>query len=121
MGEIETSNRQITLYYGDKTEKAKKILATAQAQGLPVVEVDLQKTKLTGTQIIELANRLNLRVEDLINQEHPSYMAHFDQHDFSAEDWVKMIQNNPDLLIHPIAIRGDRTILVKTSTDVLSL
>ncbi|MGB6036000.1 MAG: ArsC/Spx/MgsR family protein, partial [Cryomorphaceae bacterium] len=118
---IETSNRQISLYYGDKTEKAKKILATAQAQGLPVEEIDLQKTKLTGTQIIELANRLNLNVEDLINQEHPSYKAHFDQHNFSTEGWVKMIQNNPEILIHPIAVRGGKTTFVKTSTDILSL
>jgi len=121
MGEIATSHRQITLYYSGKTEKAKKILATAQAQGLPVEEIDLQKTTLTGTQIAELANRLNIQVEELINQEHPSYKAHFEEHNYSTDDWIKMIQNNPEILIHPIAIRGERTIFVKTSTEILSL
>jgi len=121
MGEIGTSNRQIILYYGSKSEEAKKALATAQAHGLPVEEVDLQKTKLTGTQIVELADRLKISVKDLINQEHATYKAHFNHHNYSTDDWIKMLQNNPEILVFPIALRGAKTILVKTSTEILNL
>lgn len=121
MGEIETSNRQVTLYYNSNSEKDKKILATAQAKGYAIEEVDLQKTELTGTQIAELADRMNIRVADLINQDHATYKANFENHDYSADDWIKMIQNNPEILRHPIALRGARIMFVKTSTDILSL
>lgn len=121
MGEIETSDRQVTLYYNSSAEKDKKILATAQAKGIPVVEIDLQKTELTGTQLVELAERLNVKVEDLINQEHVTYKADFDYHNYSADDWIKMIKNNPEILRHPIALRGPRAKFVKTSTDILDL
>ncbi|HKK39407.1 MAG TPA: ArsC/Spx/MgsR family protein [Cryomorphaceae bacterium] len=121
MGEIETSNRQVTLYYNSKSEKDKKILATAQAKGYAVIEIDLQKTELTGTQIVELADRLNVPVKELVNQEHATYKTKFENHDYSTDDWIKMIQNNPEILRHPIALRGPRTKFVKTSTDILDL
>jgi arsenate reductase len=68
MGEIAVSDRQITLFYSSKSSRAKQTLAYAKAEGLPIQEIDILKTKLTGTQIVELAERLNLLVADLINQ-----------------------------------------------------
>lgn len=58
MREIATSNRQITFFYSSKSIRAKKTLAYAKAEGLPIQEIDILKTKLTGTQIAELADKL---------------------------------------------------------------
>jgi len=57
----------------------------------------------------------------LINQEHPSYKSHFDHHSFSSEDWIKMIQHNPEIMKQPIALRGDMTILVETPMDIIKI
>ena len=116
MGEIATSERQITLYYSSKSTRAKQTLAYAKAEGLPIFEIDILKVPLTGTQIAELADRLGIEVKDLVNQEHPSYKAHFDPH-----DWIKMIRHNPEIMKQPIAIRGKMTILVETPTDIIKI
>jgi arsenate reductase len=121
MGEIATSDRQITLYYSSKSVRAKQTLAYAKAEGLPIQQIDILKTPLTGTQIAELADRLDLEIKDLVNQEHPSYKSHFKHHDFSSDDWIKMIRHNPEILKQPIALRGDKTILVETPTDIIKI
>ena len=121
MGEIATSNRQITLFYSSKSIRAKQTLAYAMAEGLPIQEVDILKTKLTGTQIVELADRLNMEVADLINQEHSTYISNFEHHNFSTNDWIKMIQHHPEIMKQPIALRGDTTILVETPTDIINI
>jgi arsenate reductase len=121
MGEIATSNRQITLFYSSKSVRAKQTLAYAKAEGLKIQEIDILKTKLTGTQLVELAGRLNMVVADLVNQEHPSYSSHFEYHNFSDDDWIKMIRHNPEIMKQPIALRGDVTILVETPTDILKI
>jgi len=121
MGEIATSNRQITLFYSSNSVRAKQTLAYAKAEGLKIEEIDILKTKLTGTQIVELADRLNLVVADLVNQEHPSYKSHFEHHNFSTDDWIKLIQHNPEIMKQPIALRGDTTILVETPTDIIKI
>ena len=121
MGEIATSERQITLFYNSKSKRARQALAYAQAEGLPIHLIDIMKTPPTGTQIAELSDRLGILVKDLVNQDHPAYQRKFEQHEFSSEDWIKMIRHNPEIMKQPIAIRGDITILIETPTDILRL
>lgn len=121
MGEIATSDRLITLYYNSQSGRAKQTLAYARAEGWEVQEIDLLKTPLTGTQIVELAGRLGLEVKDLVNQEHPSYFKKFEPHDFSTDDWIKMIQHQPEIMKQPIALRGNLTILVETPSDIIKI
>lgn len=121
MGEIATSDRQITLFYSSASVRAKQTLAYARAEGLPIQEIDILKTPLTGTQIVELADRLQLKVADLVNQEHPAYKSQFEHHEFSTDDWIKMIRHNPEIMKQPIAIRGSVTILVETPTDIIKI
>ncbi|TLP81754.1 arsenate reductase family protein [Maribacter sp. ACAM166] len=121
MGEIATSDRQITLFYSSKSTRAKQTLAYAKAEGVAIQEIDILKTPLTGTQIAELAGRLNIEIKDLVNQEHPSYKSRFEHHDFSERDWIKMIRHNPEIMKQPIALRGDITILVETPTDIIKI
>ncbi len=121
MGEIATSKRQITLFYNPNSNRAKKTLAYAKAEGFPVQEVNLLKTTLTGTQIAELAGKLNLEIKDLVNQEHPSYNSHFKPHELSEEDWIKMIRHQPEIMKQPIALRGEIAILISTPTDIINI
>lgn len=121
MGEIATSERQITLFYNSESIRAKQTLAYAKAEGLPILKIDILKTPLTGTQIAELADRLNMEIKDLVNQEHPSYISKFEHHDFSSEDWIKMIKKNPEIMKQPIVLRGNKTILVETPTDIIKI
>lgn len=123
MSTIATSDRLITLYYSSNSRRAKLTLAYAVSEGLPVQEIDILKTPLTGMQLVALAERLGLKVKDLVNQNHPAFEAKFKGHDFelSSNDWIKMIQHNPEIMKQPIAIRGDITILVETPSDIIKI
>ena len=121
MGEIATSERQITLYYSSRSKRAKQAIAYAHTEGLPIRQIDILKTPPTGTQIAELSDRLGILVKDLVNQDHPAYTSKFEPGEFSSDDWIKMIRNNPEIMKQPIAIRGDTTILIETPTDILRL
>lgn len=121
MGEIATSDRQITLYYNSKSIRAKQTLVYAKAEGLPIQEIDILKTPITGTQIAELAGRLGIEIKDFVNQQHPSYSSKFKPHQLSAQDWIKMLKHNPEIMKQPIAIRGDKTILVESPTDIIKI
>lgn len=76
---------------------------------------------MTGTQITELADRLGINIDEMVNQEHYKYRRKFTLQCFSSEDWITVIQNHPEIMIQPIALRGARTILVKTPTDILRI
>lgn len=121
MGEIATSNRQITLFYDPNTQRGKETLAYATAEGLAIQAIDLTKTELTGTQIKELASKLCMKVSELVNQDHPNYSNNFEHHELSTEDWIKMIQHNPTIMKQPIAMHGEKTKLIETPTQIISI
>jgi|GEM_PF-5252817 len=49
------------------------------------------------------------------------YTSHFEHHNFSTDDWIKMIQHNPEIMKQPIALRGDIAILIETPTDIIKI
>ena len=121
MGEIATSDRQITLFYNSDSVRAKQAIVYAETEGFAIQKRDMLSAPLTGTQIAEIATRLNIKIEDLVNQEHPKYTAQFAPHNLSDDDWIKMIRYHPEIMKQPIAIRGDRTILIETPTDIIKI
>ena len=121
MGEIATSNWEVILFYNPNSTIAKKALAYAKAEGFPVRDVDILKTPFTGTQLEELADRLHVSLEELVNKEHPYFRKHFGEPDLSEDDWIKILRKNPELLKEPIVIRGDKTILVKSPSDIIKI
>jgi len=120
MGEIATSKRQITIYYNPESIIAEKTLAFARAEGMAILEIDVLKTPLTGTQLAELSSRLNMEIKDLVNQEHEFFKDLPENAEFSSDDWIKMIRSNPEIL-KLIALQGDKTVLVHTPTDILKV
>lgn len=120
-GVISTSDGQITLFYNSRSQRGKQTLVYARTHGLPLEKVDLLKTPLTGTQITELANRLGIKIEELVNQDHYKYRRKFTAQSFTSEDWITVIQNHPEIMKQPIALRGNKTILVETPTDIIRI
>ncbi len=121
MSEIATSKRQITFIYNSDSVRARKALALIQTKELPIREIDVLTTKLTRAQLADIASDLNLPISELVNQDHPYFQEHFGHADFSDMEWLTMIEHNPQILKQPIAMMGDKTILVDTPTDVLQL
>jgi len=121
MGEIATSNREVILFYKPNSIIGKKALAYAKAEGHVVRDVDILRTPFTGTQIEEIADRLQLPVGELANQDHPDFKKYFGQPKLSDRDWIKILRKNTEFIKEPIVIRGDITILVKTPSDIVTL
>ncbi|MDC7999905.1 hypothetical protein POV26_02550 [Aequorivita todarodis] len=55
----------------------------------------------------------------MVNQEHYKYRKKFTLQCFSSEDWITLIQNHPEIMKQPIALRGNKTLWVKTPTDII--
>ena len=120
-GVISTADGQITLFYNSTSQRGKQTVAYAKSHGLPLEKIDILKTPLTGTQITELAGRLGLSVREMVNQEHYKYRKKFTLQCFSSEDWITLIQNHPEIMKQPIALRGNKTLWVKTPTDIMRI
>ncbi|CAM4398288.1 arsenate reductase family protein [Zobellia nedashkovskayae] len=121
MPELATSEYEIVLYYNPSRASAEKTLAYAIGEGLPVRDVDILKNIFTGTQLEELAERLSVPLEGLVNKDYPDFPSEFNDANLSDNDWIKLLRKSPEFIKEPIAIRGHKSIFVETPSDLSRL
>ncbi|HEA23319.1 hypothetical protein LCGC14_1093950 [marine sediment metagenome] len=121
MSELATSTREIILFYNPNRDSAKQTLGYAKGEGFPVRDVDILKNGFTGIQLEELADLLQVKIEGLVNKNHPDYEEHYKNVDFDDNDWIKILRKNPELIREPIAIRGKKAMFVETPSDLSRL
>lgn len=123
MSAIPENDRQITIYYDSKSSLGRKCYAAAESSGARVKSIDLTTTKVTGTDWVELADMLNVKVLDLIDQGHPIFIDLYgeDKVDLDTNDAIKILEKHPETLVFPIVIRGNRAIQAKNSGELHKL
>ena len=118
---MKTHQREILIYYNPNSSADRKTVAHAQGMVKHVRTYSFQQAPSTGTSWQQIIDALGMHPKKLLNKAHPYYQANIRGRDFDYESWVKVIQNNPDLLLAPIAIRGHKAILCLNSTDIYKL
>lgn len=118
---LNTSKKEITLFYDAASRDGTQTLAYAKGQGITVNDIDIRGDKITGTELITLARKLKSNLKELINTDHPDFKDNYDGFPESEEDVIKMIKNHPEIMNVPVAIRGDKAIVINTPTDILKL
>ena len=123
MSVLAKNHRQLTVYYDSKSELGKKVRAHAESSKLKVLPVDLLQSNLTGTEWAEVAELLGVTVDQLIDQDHPIFKEIYGEKHVGLDenDAIKVLEKNPETLVFPIGIRGNRAIQVKQSNDLKSL
>jgi arsenate reductase len=121
MKKIARDNRQITFFYNPESSIGKKTLDYLQESVVPTLTVDLLKNSPTPSQWIEIANDLGMEVSELILKDHPVFKKQYSTSDLDTDGWLKVMHHHPEVIDQPIAIRGDKVLLVKIPTDILQL
>ncbi|MCL5130299.1 arsenate reductase family protein [Algibacter sp. L4_22] len=121
MPELASSEREIILYYNPDKPSSSKTLGYAKGQGYILRDINIVTNIFTGTQLEELASKLNVTIEGLVNKEHKDFDEGLHDSCFSANDWIKVLQKNSKLLKEPIAIRGHQAMFIKTPSDLSRL
>ena len=118
MSVLARNKRQLTYIYSSESVLGKKVFGYVQAMNKHIETIDISKTKLSDTAWVEISNELNMPFKDIFKAES---VTDEQNHDFDEKDWIKMIQNNPAILHHPIAINAEDIMIVSNRAEVLKL
>lgn len=116
MGVIARNDRQLTFYYSSNTRVGTHTLSYLQGIEEKIHTIDIAKVKVPGTQWVEIAEMLNCKVGDLVDKR----VAKVENSDeFKSEDWIKILQNNNEVLTQPIAINGNRAKQIENPPNIM--
>ncbi|WP_164905168.1 arsenate reductase family protein [Aequorivita ciconiae] len=107
MGVIATNENQLTLIYSSNTRVGRWTLSYLEGIDKPYLAIDLCKTKVADTQWVEIAEKLNVSVGDLVDKREMEIEVE-NTSDLDDNDWIKVIQKNDKVISYPIAIMGNK-------------
>lgn len=114
-------NREITVYLGGNDYKDTQTVAYAKSEGYAVRSVDVRKESFTRTQLLQLADKMEIKLPDLIDQQKPIFKTLSAQNTYNTEGWMELILNNPEIIKTPIIQRGNKVYFIDTPTDALKI
>lgn len=119
MSVISKDNNKITIYYHSGTSIGEQTRAYVQASEKKLHEVDIAKTNVTGTQWAELAEGLDKKIADLIDQNHPRFKEEYGKEniDLDEHDWMRVLEKEPQVLRYPIIINGQEYLQIESAAD----
>ncbi|MBS1646106.1 MAG: arsenate reductase family protein [Bacteroidetes bacterium] len=93
---------KITIYHNPRCSKSRKALETLCEQGKEVEVVEYLKTPLTKKTLKMLLQKLNKKALEVIRTNEPLFKEKFQGKNFTEDEWIQLIIENPILLQRPI-------------------
>jgi len=119
MAILARDKNQLTYIYSSLSHLGKQVLGYVQGTRKKVEIIDIANENIGDTIWVELAENLDLPLGDLFATRHPDVPDIGNTEDFDTDDWLKIINKNPVLLQNPIAINGNRTMLISHRSEIL--
>ena len=106
---INNETGELTLIYNSEKHDDKLARGYVESlQGFKIKTLDLAKEKITETQLAEVADKMNVGIEDLLD---PTYDDHISVHKeglnlMDRQSMLTLMVHDPKLISTPIAIIG---------------
>ncbi|MDN3493590.1 hypothetical protein [Winogradskyella bathintestinalis] len=117
MGVISRDKDQINCIYASESDFGKQLEGYLESSGKDILMINLNKTMLTPTQWQDLSIELNIKVKDFIDFSRVENTT--EDSNFSTNDYVTILENNPKSFIGAIIINGSKTEHITNVTEVL--
>tara|TARA_R110002049_G_scaffold247413_9_gene421606 strand:+ start:2392 stop:2757 length:366 start_codon:yes stop_codon:yes gene_type:complete len=117
----QNEERVITVYLGGNKYKDVQTIAFAKSEGYAVKSIDVRKDNFTGTQLLQLADKMNVNLSELIDHQKDDFKTINDTDTYNKEGWMELILNNPELIKTPIIQRGNNVFFIDTPSDALKI
>lgn len=96
----------IKVLHNNTCSKSRAILEHLDENNVPFEIIDFMETPLTELELKTLLKKLNTDVQGLIRKNDMLYQERYMGKDFSEDEWIKILVENPSLIQRPILIKG---------------
>lgn len=111
----------LTIYHNPRCRKSRETLQLIKDADADVEVVEYLKNPLTEDELHDLLSKLNLPVDYLIRKNEELFKLQYKGKDFTEDQWVKVLSENPKLLERPIVVKDDEAILGRPPENVMKL
>lgn len=111
----------IQFYHNPRCRKSRETLQLIHSKGIEPEIVEYLDQVPTRGEIKNILDKLGLKAEDLVRKNEALYKNKFKNQEFTEDEWVRILSDNPRLIERPILINDDRAALGRPPENVLSI
>lgn len=98
------------IYHNPRCRKSRAGLQHLQENGVEAEIVDYLKNPLTVDELKGLFQKLGKKPFEMVRTQEEVYKKELKGKEFSDEEWIKIISENPKLLQRPIVVKGEKAV-----------
>ncbi len=108
----------IKVLHNNSCSKSRSILEYLDENNVPFEIIDFIENPLSETELKTVLKKLNKSVHEIIRKNEDLFKEKFADKDFSEEEWIKILIENPSLIQRPILIKGSVAMIGRPMENV---
>jgi arsenate reductase (glutaredoxin) len=113
--------KKLTILYNPYCSKCKELLDVLDGQSCELELVEYMKGVITKSQLEDILAKLGLKAFDIVRQKEALFQRKFSGKNFTNEEWIQILIENPILIERPIVIDGYKAIIGRPASLVIDL
>ncbi|NVO04084.1 MAG: arsenate reductase (glutaredoxin) [Bacteroidetes bacterium] len=111
----------IKIYHNPRCSKSREVLEILKSKSCHIEIIEYLKNPPSFDEMKDLFIRLNLKPKDIIRQNETLFKTNFKNKNFSDEEWIMILIENPILIERPIVVRKNKALICRPPEIVLTL
>ena len=104
---------KVTLYHKPTCGMCQKVLKALQEKKAEITAMEYLKTPPSVSELDAILKKLNMEPLELVRKKEDLYKEKFEGKNFSRQEWLKILHENPVLIERPIVVMGDRAVVAR--------
>jgi polyphosphate kinase len=109
------------IYHNPRCSKSREGLKYLEEKGFDIEVIDYMKNGITPREIKDFLNKSGLNVTDIIRTNEELYKEQFKGKEFSTDEWISILVENPKLIQRPLVIKGSHAVLARPVEEIQKL
>lgn len=112
---------KVKIYHNPRCRKSRETLALIQDKGIEPEIVEYLKEVPTRKELADVLAKLNKKPQEIIRRGEQVFKDKFAKKEFTDEEWLQILLENPKLIERPIVVRGNAAVIGRPPENVLEL
>lgn len=119
--DMKPKENEIILIYNSNKQRDKEVMGYAKSlENHKLNERDISKSNLTEKQWAEIAMELETEIAEMVDTNSEKYLTKLKGGDYSDDELLKLMVQNPEIIQTPIALLKDRAFVVKSQYSFIN-
>lgn len=114
-------SKKITIYHNPRCSKSRETLKMLRERGVEPEVVEYLKDVPTAEELKWVLSKLDMQPQDIIRKKERVYIERFKDMNFTANEWIQILIENPRLIERPIVIKGSTGVIGRPPENIEKL